>query len=430
MMKSSMLRSHLVAAAYGLIFALFCGLVALALQPFPFYIIFMMPPMGLLWGLAFYSIPSYLGVVLARGLAKRLGAHDLFALLAGVMAWALGFSFDFATSIRSWLSSTGEKHGTILGPGPPPEAVEAWVMRGLSLACWIGLMLWGGIAWKRAREKAAEAAESTPWETAQIFGWLILDSLLIGCVMFAVLSADLAQRREWSNPENVFDRAVGVLNDKGASPGDRALALNTIEHSRNDRAFDLLQRAVQEETGDTRLYAAASLIGHDDLLALSALEDSLMGRTPDTGTILPTTSHTPSEGTATTITGFGHIGKMGFGNAVSGVKDPATAPILVHLMTSPLVETRRGAASALRHIMTLKERGWDRWVPTWPDSVDVAPITNAMIAGLDDPDEMVRYFSVCTLMEINLNPHYPAVFLFKDHEAEYVDGWKAWAKTR
>jgi hypothetical protein len=101
-------------------------------------------------------------------------------------------------------------------------------------------------------------------------------------------------------------------------------------------------------------------------------------------------------------------------------------------MSSPDSSTRQGAASALRNMMTLSPNGMglDRWEPSWPSTIDLPAVTNAMIAGLDDSDEMVRYFSVCTLMEINDNPHFPAVFLFKDNEDAYVTGWKAWANAR
>ena len=423
-MKNSFIRSHLTAATYGFIFAFFCGLVSVALLSFPFFVIFFAP----VWGLIFYTIPTGLGIVLVLGLAKRLGPYDLFTLLAGVLALALSFGLQFATSIRSWLTSRGEIHGTLLGSGPPPEDIGGWIFRALSLAVWIGLMIVVGIAWKRSRDSHALSTALPPVEISKIYFWLGIDSLLVGVLTFAILSADLNRRREWSSPENVFARAASVLQDKDASTGDRALALNTIEQSRDDRSIDLLRRAVHEETGETQLAAAASLLGHDDLLALSVLEEPLMRGSQTTSAPLPTTSHTPSEGNGVKIAGFRQT--INIGAYLRGVKDPAAVPILVHLMTSPDKETRRGAASALRNIMTLRQAGMDRWAPTWPDTIDMQEVTDAMIAGLSDSDEMVRYFSVCTLMEINLNPHYPSVFLFKHNEAEYVNGWKAWAKNR
>ncbi len=353
-MKSTLLRSHLTAGIAGLVFALFCGLVSVALLPFPFYVIFFAP----LWELAFYAIPTFLGIVLARGLAKRLGPYDLFSLLAGVLALALSFGFDYASSVRSWLTSHGEIHGTILGPGPPPEDIGGWITRAASLAIWIGLMLGCGIAWKRARERKTPHATLLPGETSRIFLWLCLDSIVIGCLTFAILRADLNQRREWSSPEKVLARAEGVLQDKDASAGDRALALNTIEHLRDQTAtLDILRRAVREETGETQMSAAASLIGHNDMLALSVLEKPLMEGAAFTGTILPTTSHTPSEGNGVHTSGFGHIGPMNFGSSLQGVKDPAAIPILVRLMKSSNAEVRRGLGAAQSHDFEVQKHG-------------------------------------------------------------------------
>ena len=175
-----------------------------------------------------------------------------------LLALALSFGFDYASSIRTWLTSRGEIHGMILGAGPPPEAVGAWIGLGTSLAVWIGLMIGGGIVWKRVREAKTPRATLPSAETSKIFLWLFLDSIVIGCVSFAILYADLNQRREWSSPEKVLARSEGVLQDKDASAGDRALALSNIETRRNQAgSLEILRRAVREETGETRMFAAA-----------------------------------------------------------------------------------------------------------------------------------------------------------------------------
>jgi hypothetical protein len=425
MMKNSFLRSHLLTVIAGILFGLLCAL--LAEGGLPPCVLLAAPLVGALY----YAIPTMLGIFFLRWLARKLGPYVGFIVLTCVLALAISFGLAYEHSVTTWLSSRGVIHGTIIGGGAPPEDIGGQLATFASLAVWIALMAMAGVKWKDSREPLSPPPTLARGETAKMCFWLTLDSVFIAVITFALLSTLLIERREWSKPESVFARAVAVLNDKGASPGDRALALDTIEKFRNqDGAIEILRRAVREETGATRLYAAASLIGHDDLAALPVLEDSLMGRTQVTGTILPTTSHTPSEGNGVHTAGFGHLGTTNFGYCLNGVKDPAAAPILVHLMTSPVAETRRGAASALRNMMTLKERGWDRWVSAWPSTIDVAPIADAMITGLDDSDEMVRYFSVCTLMEINGNPHYPAVFLFKGNEVDYVEGWKAWVKNR
>jgi hypothetical protein len=304
MMKKPFLRSHLMAATFGLIFALFCGLVSVALLPFPLFVIFFAP----LWAIIFYTIPTYLGIVLARALAKRLGPYDLFVLLAGVMALALSFGFQFASSSRYWLTSRGELHGTILGAGPPPEDIGGWIFRAIDSAVWIGLMIWGGIAWKRAREKETPPSPLTKPEVSRIYLWLVIDSLVIGVLTFAILNADLKQRRIWSNPESVFAREAAVLQDKEASEGDRALALNALRGFRTEQATELLRREVRDETGENQISAAVSLLGRDDMLALSVLEKPLMQGGSLPGRTMPTTNHTPSEGNGVQIASFGHIG--------------------------------------------------------------------------------------------------------------------------
>jgi hypothetical protein len=405
---SFFLRSHLTAALAGTPFAFFCGLVSVALLPFPAYVILIAP----FWGLLFYTLPTCLGIMLVRILAKRLGPYDLFAILAGILALALSFAVDFASSIRSWLTSRGGIHGTLLGPGPPPEDIGGWILRGISLAFWIGLMVAVGIAWKRRREAEAPITALTPGEVSRIFFWLSLDSVVIGVVTFAILHADLRQRRVWSSPDHVFAREVSVLQDKDASEGDRALALNTISHFHNDQATDLLREAVRKDSGTTRLNAAAGLIGRDDLLALSVLEDTLMSESPVTGAVLPTTDHTPSEGNGVHVAGFGSVGPLNFGNSVASVKNPAAVPILIHLMASPNRGTREGAAAALRHIAS-------------------PAATDALIKGLDDSDEKVRYLCVTGLAAVtHQHKWYVATSLFEDDEAYYIDHWKRWAKSR
>jgi len=425
-MRSTFLQHHLIAAVGGLIFALYCGLVSIALLPFPPYVIFYAP----LWALLFYSIPTVIGIRLARRVAQRLGPYDLFTILAGILALAVSFGFDFAASIGFWLTSRGELHGQILGSGPPPEAIDGWLLYAGSLAAWIALMIGCGLAWKRKRDVPEHETIFIAARRAKIMTWLWLDSVVIIAVLLAILVPYTMQRYAWSRPEKVFERAAAVLQESGTSPGDRALALDTVSRFRTPESIDLLRRAVKEETGATQLRAAVALIGFDDMLALSVLEDPLLHGTPVNGTVQPTTSHTPSDGNGVRVAGFGSIGPAINGRALQQVKDPAAVPILVRLMASPDANTRQGAAGALRGIMQLKYRGMDRWQRSWPDSIDLSSVTDAMIKGLDDPDETVRYFSVCTLMEINLNPHYPATFLFKDNEQAYLNGWKSWAKQR
>jgi hypothetical protein len=412
----SLPRSHFISALAGVFLGLLCSILASGgLSP----AIMVVAP---LVGLAFYAIPTLLGILLLRWLAGKLGKYESFTILAGLVALALSFGLAYERSVTRWITSRGELHGTILGGGPAPEDFGGHLLVLVSLAVWIAIMVAVALKWKHVRTGREEALD--PREDDRISLYLMLDSMLILVVTVALLYFLLLQRREWSSPDQIIQRATTVLNDRGSSVGDRALALNTIERSSDPRAIELRRRAAREETGENQIAAAFSLLGVDDMLALSVLEKPLMQGGSIEGKVQPTTSHTPSEGLGVQVAGFGHIGTWKFGSSLRSVRDPAAVPILVGLMASSDADTREGAAGALRGIMKLKHARGDHWKPAWPASVDVAAVNAAMEKALNDNDEMVRYFAVGTLMETHLNPHFPAVFLFKEKETEELNYWK------
>lgn len=414
------MKSHFLAACVGLFLGLICS--PLAIGGFPPYIVLIAP----IWGVGFYAIPTVLGIVLLRWLADRLGRYEAFTILAGVMALAVSFGWSYVSSLDSWLTSRGEMHGTILGAGPPPEDIGDHLLVLGSLGAWIALLVVGALKWKHLRLGPPDKLESP--KKALVHGYLALDSILIAVITVTILDLCLMQRREWSDPNQVLARYIGVLDDEGSSAGDRALALHTIGRSRDPRVIEVLRREARDGTGENHLSAAVSLLGIDDKLALAVLEKPLMQSGTINGSIQPTTSHTPSDGLGVRVAGFGTIGTWQYGRAVENVRDPATVPVLVRLMGAPDTATREGAASALRSILILKRAGGsDRWKPGWPSTIDVPTVTDAMIRALDDPDEMVRYFAVCVLMEATGNPHFPSVDRFKRNEQDDLEQWKKWA---
>jgi hypothetical protein len=421
MISPALLRSQFLAALVGLLLGLACSL--LPSQGFPPFLILVAP----LWGVGFYAIPTFLGILLLRWLAVRIGHYDGFTILAGVIALALSFGLAYVSSLDKWLTSRGEIHGTMIGGGPAPEDLGGQALVLGSLAAWIAFLVWAALKGKRRGPGAPEPLDRQG--KAAVQKWLALDSILIGVITAAILHHSLVQRREWTSPNEVIARAIGVINDQGSSAGDRALALNTLERSHDPRATELLRREAREDTGDNQIRAAVSLLGIDDKLALSVLEKPLMQGSALSGKIQPTTSHTPSEGFGVRVASFGTIGTWPYGRSVEKVRDPDVAPVLVRLMGAPAKETREGAASALRKILALKSAGGDRWVPDWPSTVDLPSVTAAMVRALDDPDEMVRYFAVCTLMEATDDPHYPAVSIFKANEQADLEQWKNWARA-
>jgi hypothetical protein len=421
-----LLRSHLLALAGGIVFGGYCS-AASGIAPPEYVVIFFMSPLAGLVVLVILAATTLLGIGVVRTLARFLGAHDSFVFLAGVVALALTFSLEFYNSVMVWLTSRGELHGTILGGGPAPEDVGGHVLAFVARAIWITLMTSCGLAYKRREEKTGA---SSPRDTTAILTWTLIDSALIALATTLLLASLLSERRAWSSPQAVYQRETNVLQNPGATAGDRALAMSAIEHNPGPQTTEMLERAMKEETGENQLHAAAALLGREngreDVAALAVLDDALMGRTSVTGTLQPTSSVTPTEGNGVRTMGFAHLGRQKYGFSVRNVKSPDAVPALVHLMTSPSSDTRQGASYALRVAFTLKMRSGGRSDPTWPATLNTAPATQAMIAALDDPDEMVRYFAVCTLMELNGNPHYPAIFLFKDNEKAYIDGWKAY----
>jgi hypothetical protein len=419
MISLSLLRSHFTAALVGLVFGFVCSF--LPAQGFPPYVILISP----FWGVGFYAIPTILGIFLLRWLADRLGTYDAFTILAGVIALALSFGLAYISNLDTWLTSRGEIHGIIIGGGPLPEDIGGQMLVIGSLAAWIALMVATALKWKHRRLGKPDALE--PNQRAVVPWCLSFESIVIGVITFAILHQCLVQRRDWSSPEHVLVRSVGVLNDPGASAGDRALALTTIQRSHDPRAIQVLRREAREDTGENQIKAAVSLLGTDDVLALAVLEKPLMQGGTINGSIQPTTSHTPSEGFGVHVAGFGTFGTWHYGKAVENVRDPAMVPVLIRLMAAPAEETREGAASALRSILCLKSVGGNRWRPGWPATVDLQAVKGAMVRGLDDPDDMVRYFAVCTLMEATDDPHYPAISKFKWNEQDDLDQWKKWA---
>jgi len=170
-------------------------------------------------------------------------------------------------------------------------------------------MIGVGIAWKRSG-KGSPADALTPAEISKMFLWMFLDAIVVGGLTFAILRATCSSAAFLAAAERL--RPGGSrIERQGGLGGRPGTGLNAIEGTRDSRTTDLLRRAVQEETGETQLTAAANLIGRDDLLALSVLEGPLMQSSRITGTLLPTTSHTPSNGNGVRVAGFSQSINLG-----------------------------------------------------------------------------------------------------------------------
>jgi len=399
MRTHSLAKSQIGAFATGLGLGLILAFPA-AGDGLPPTIIFFAPGLGL----GLYAVPTLIGVVVLRVLAGWLGRYEKLTIFTGVVALAVVFGLSYLHSATTWLSDRGEIHGMIIGGGAFPDINGQLPVLG-SLAVWFALMVWLALAWKRTR--AVQSPPLDPAEAELVSRRVTTGAFLVAGTAFLLLAAFYHHRREWSSPQRVLERQSAVLADKNASLGARAEALATIEGFDVPGVTEILRREVREDTGNNQINAALRLLGRDDMLALSVLEQPLMhgGELPALRT--PTISY-----------GGGRMGM-----ALEFVRDPAAIPVLVRLLAVPEVETRRGAASGLRNCLKLEEDG-DDWKPTWPDSVDLPKVKAALVKALDDPDNLVRYYAVGALMEACGNPHYPSTGKFELEEQAYLAEWK------
>jgi hypothetical protein len=270
---------------------------------------------------------------------------------------------------------------------------------------WNIAMVWIGIALKRSAKvqppsvnTASTSSILGPGETLKVWCWLVFDLVLIFCVTATILRVQVINRVAQGRPENICNAVSPTLNSPTTAANERVNALFKLAQVHTDQATDILRHAAREQPAPVNLVAAANLLGRDDLVGLSILETSLM-HSSQLGSPSPTGDYW-----------------MNLEVMLSNVTDPAAAPILARLMTSPEFGTRRGAAHALRNIHT-------------------TATIDSLIKGLDDSDVEVRYFSVTGLAAATLEPHqmhdwYPSRGKYALNEQYYLDHWKAWAKAR
>jgi hypothetical protein len=397
-MKSILLRSHLTAGVAGLIFAFFCGAVSIAIGP-PYMVLF--PPIA-----AIAAAATFIGFQFLFRLARLLGPYDLFTVLPGLLGLAAAFGIGFMQDTASWYTRYGRFVGTLLGPGPPPWAVGGQIFVFACYLAWIAFMVWAALAWKRTNEAQFPPPSLTTTDWLRMRFWLGFDTTAIACLTTVLLTTYLWQRIEFSKPENVLARLAQELDSPAATLPERFAALQRLESRHSPAELELLRRAAREQPTPVNLLAASHLLGRDDAFALPMLEPTLMQTSYLTCGSQPA-NWGPGTVSISSETGF----KYNITFSLRAVTDPQVAPILIRLMDSPNVETRRGAAAALRTIQ---------------NSMSL----EAMIRALDDDDQEVRYFAVCTLMELDGNPGYPSLDTFRDDEQEFLKEWRAWAQKR
>lgn len=357
-------------------------------------------------------------MLLVAGLAAILGAYDLLVIVTCVVLALLYFGANYAMAISIFLPDDGHTMYDVCGAFPPFDyADQLWLL--LRALAWALAAAAAGIALKRwimhARRKVA-SANITASESRRLWRGMAVDLGLLTLTITVVLAFDLRNQLRLGSPVFLTADTARILDAPTSTPAAREDALEKMQrfsdkfHPDDVRgAVAMLQRELSAQPVPVNLAVAELLILFHDDSGVPALKDAL-AHASEPGAVSP---------------------PGGWADVISRLESahvPIGASAILPLMASPDAMTRQEAARALRSIMSLHQEHMSRFVLGWNPKMNVAAVTRAMIAALDDGDQMVRYFAVCTLMEINDNPHYPAVFLFKENESAYVDGWKAWAK--
>lgn len=206
----------------------------------------------------------------------------------------------------------------------------------------------------------------------------------------SVVASRNATTAEGTDIDRVVAELADILTVAGASAEERRLAVFYLNQTLTDSATEALRSAVRDRDSVVRLQAVASLLNRNDLSALRAAEEVLLNPPPRTDEYLRTNISV----------------------ALEGIKDARAIPTLGHLLKAGDVQTRRGAAAALRHMGT-------------------ALVTKPLIYALNDSDREVRYQGVIGLAEITGQSEWgPSVDLFQHAEQRYLDHWREWAKTQ
>lgn len=207
---------------------------------------------------------------------------------------------------------------------------------------------------------------------------------------FIIASPD-APIAKGSDLDRVVAEVAHVLVSTKTSTEERKRAIDVLDRVDTVETTAILQVAARDLDAMLRLRAAAALLRRNDISTLNMVEDALLHSLPKI----------PGE----------LLTKLAFA-LYDGVRDSQAIPALTRLLRAPDVQTRRGAAAALRH--TGAEEA-------------IEPLTMA----LEDSDPRVRYNAVLGLAIITGQSNWgPSIDLFERDEQHYLTYWREWAKTR
>jgi hypothetical protein len=191
--------------------------------------------------------------------------------------------------------------------------------------------------------------------------------------------------------EQVISQLSGVVESTAAATEERREAVFALGSSADPAAIEALGRVSKVKDLTLRLSVAAALLKHNDISTLELAVDTLLRPAP---TLPDDLLHNLSYA------------------IFEGVSDDRAAPALTRLLRTGNVESRRAAASALMHTGSTSA---------------IEPL----LAGINDSDFEVRYYSAVGLAEITGQTDWrPNMDVFASNQEKYVEHWYQWSKAR
>lgn len=191
--------------------------------------------------------------------------------------------------------------------------------------------------------------------------------------------------------DQVIAEVIQVLVTSRVSPNERKQAIDILSGIETAATTAALQQAARNLDISLRLQAAAALLRRSDITVLNMVGDALL--------------HPPQNIERNLLSSLAFA-------IQDGVKDPQAIPMLTKLLKASDVQTRRGAAAALRHTR-----------------VDVA--IEPLSIALQDSDREVRYHAVLGLATITGQTEWGPTFnLFEQDEQRYLTYWRGRMRRR
>jgi len=206
-----------------------------------------------------------------------------------------------------------------------------------------------------------------------------------------IVAAQGATAEEGDVLDRVIAHVAHVLITPEMSLDQRRQAVEILSKVETTATTEVLRRTVQSSNILLRFQAVAALLRRNDVSALNTAEEALLQ---------------PQQNTDKDL-----LSSLAFAIR-DGIRDPRAIPSLTRLLFAPDVQTRRGAAAALRH-------------------TEIDAVIEPLSLALNDADKEVRFQAVLGLAMVTGNTDYaPSFDLYEQDEKRYLDYWRNWARKR